>query len=198
VTASTTDYYNRNAGQFIGDTLDVDMGSLYQPFLSRLQDGAVILDAGCGSGRDALAFQTLGYRVIAFDASEPLAAHAAQVLGAPVAVRRFDEVEEVDCYAGIWACASLLHVPASQLPEIFSRLWRSLTAGGFFYCSFKYGNGEREVEGRHFTDANEQRIRDWTQGLEGLAKTEIWLTEDRRPGRDDRWVNVLLSKGVSK
>jgi SAM-dependent methyltransferase len=198
VSASTTDYYNRNAGQFIGDTLDVDMGALYQPFLSRLPAGAEILDAGCGSGRDALAFQALGYRVSAFDASEALAAHAAQILGIPVAVRRFDEVDEVDCYAGIWACASLLHVPVSQLPEFFSRLWRALRAGGVFYCSFKYGNSEREVEGRHFTDANEQRIRDWTQELEGLAKTEIWLTADRRPDRDDKWVNVLLSKGVSK
>ncbi len=196
MSASTTDYYNRNAAQFIGDTLDVDMGALYQPFLSRLQAGAAILDAGCGSGRDALAFQALGYRVSAFDASEQLAAHAVQVLGVQVAVRRFDEVDEVDCYAGIWACASLLHVPASQLPEIFFRLWRSLKAGGVFYCSFKYGIGEREVEGRHFTDANEQRIRDWTQGLEELAKTDIWLTEDRRPERVDRWVNVLLSKAV--
>jgi 2-polyprenyl-3-methyl-5-hydroxy-6-metoxy-1,4-benzoquinol methylase len=87
VSASTTDYYRRNAGQFIGDTLGVDMGSLYQPFLSRLQAGAEILDAGCGSGRDALAFQALGYRVTAFDASEPLAAHAAQVLGNLIAPR---------------------------------------------------------------------------------------------------------------
>jgi 2-polyprenyl-3-methyl-5-hydroxy-6-metoxy-1,4-benzoquinol methylase len=87
VSASTTDYYNHNAVQFIGATLEVDMGSLCQPFLSRLPAGAEILDAGCGSGRDALAFQALGYRVSAFDASEPLAALAAQVLGIPVAVK---------------------------------------------------------------------------------------------------------------
>src|SRR5690606_40278168 len=102
------------------------MQSLYAPFLAALPVNAHILDAGCGSGRDALAFQQLGYQISAFDASEPLAAHASQLLGVMVPVKRFADMDEIERYDGIWACASLLHVPENQLPDAFSRLWQAL------------------------------------------------------------------------
>lgn len=85
--SSTEAYYAQHAQQFINDTLHVDMQSLYAPFLAALPVNAHILDAGCGSGRDALAFQQLGYQISAFDASEPLAAHASQLLGVMVPVK---------------------------------------------------------------------------------------------------------------
>ena len=192
--SSTEAYYNRHARQFVDDTLDVDMGSLYAPFLAELPVNAHILDAGCGSGRDALAFQNLGHQISAFDASEQLAGHASQLLGVTVPVKRFDEVEEIERYDGIWACASLLHVPARQLPDVFARLWRALRSGGVLYCSFKQGQGERQQQGRHFTDADETRIAEWTQALPGLSRTTCWLTVDQRPGRDEQWLNVLLSR----
>ncbi len=160
--SSTEAYYNRHAQQFVDDTLHVDMRSLYVPFLAGLPVNARILDAGCGSGRDARAFQKQGYQVSAFDASEQLASRASQLLGFTVPVKRFDEVEEIERYDGIWACASLLHVPERQLPEAFARLWRALKPGGLLYCSFKWGQGERQHHGRHFTDADETRIGVWT------------------------------------
>ena len=196
--SSTDAYYERNAQQFIDDTLNVDMRTLYAPFLAELPASTHILDAGCGSGRDAHAFQKLGHQVSAFDASEKLAAHASQLLGVSVPVKRFVEVDEVERYEGIWACASLLHVPANQLPDAFARLWRALKPGGVLYCSFKLGNGERQHTDRHFTDANEQRIGEWTQTLPGLSRMNCWVTEDQRPGRAEQWLNVLLHKVASK
>lgn len=196
--SSTDAYYARNAQQFIADTLDVDMQALHAPFLAELPAGAHILDAGCGSGRDALAFQRLGHRVSAFDASAKMAAHASRLLGVAVPVRRFAEVDEVERYDGIWACASLLHVPESQLPDAFERLWRALKPGGVLYCSFKRGSGERLHNERHFTDADEQRLAAWTQQLPGLSRTHCWSSEDRRPGRAEQWLNALLYKAPSK
>lgn len=196
--SSTDAYYYSNAQQFIDGTLNVDMRPLYQPFLLELPANAHIVDAGCGSGRDAHAFQGLGHQVSAFDACAPFAAHASQLLGVTVPVRRFAEVAEVECYDGVWACASLLHVPTSQLPDAFERLWRAIKPGGVFYCSFKLGNDERQHHGRHFTDANEQRIGEWTQRLTGLSRTHCWTTEDQRPGRAEQWFNVLLHKATSK
>ncbi len=157
-----------------------------------------ILDAGCGSGRDAHAFQQMGHRVSAFDACEELVGHASHLLGFHVPVRRFAEVDEVERYDGIWACASLLHVPELHLPDAFERLWRALKSGGVLYCSFKLGQGEREHQGRHFTDADEARIGIWTRTLQGLSRSVFWLTQDQRPGRDEKWLNVLLHKPVSK
>ena len=66
------DYYNNNAEQFFEQTYQVDMHSLYQQFLEHVPQGGSILDLGCGSGRDALAFKELGYQVDATDYSTEL------------------------------------------------------------------------------------------------------------------------------
>lgn len=68
----TIDYYNHHAEEFTYSTLNVDMESLYQPFLALLPENAYVLDLGCGSGRDSLAFKNKGYRVTAIDYSEAL------------------------------------------------------------------------------------------------------------------------------
>lgn len=196
--SDTEAYYNRNALQFIEDTQDVDLQSLYAPFLAELPPKAHILDAGCGSGRDARAFKQMGYQVGAFDANEKLANHASQLLGIPVPVMRFEELDELACYDGIWACASLLHLREHQLPDAFERLWRALKPRGVLYCSFKVGQGERQDQGRHFTDADELRVDVWTSNLPNLTRSVTWTTEDRRPGRRERWLNVLLSKTANK
>ena len=97
------------------------MSPLYGAFLSKLPAGATILDAGCGSGRDARAFRDRGYRVTAFDASPALAALATAHCGFEVQVRSFADVREVDAYDGIWACASLVHVSLAQMPDKIGR-----------------------------------------------------------------------------
>ncbi len=196
--SSTEAYYNRHAQQFVDDTLHVDMRGLYSPFLAGMPLNSHILDAGCGSGRDALAFTKMGYQVSAFDASEQLAARASQLLGVSVPVKRFDEVDEIERYDGIWACASLLHVLECELRDTFERLWQALKPGGVLYCSFKLGQGERQHNGRHFTDADEQRISHWTKTLSSLSRTNCWITSDQRPGRDEQWLNALLHKADNK
>lgn len=191
-----TDYYEKHAEQFYADTVAVDMGPLYQHFLKHVPAGQRILDAGCGSGRDALAFQQLGYSVSAFDASSALASKANQFLKQPVEVLTFEQFAAPPSFAGIWACASLLHVPAADLPDTFSRLWAALLPGGVLYCSFKYGDAERDKDGRHFTDANEQRVQLWTRHLAGCVRQKSWVTEDQRPGRVEQWFNLLLFKAA--
>lgn len=114
---ATLDYYNTNAVLFCFDTVDVDMSALRAKFLARLPDVSLILDAGCGSGRDSRAFLAQGYRVSAFDASPELARLASELTGQLVATRTFAQVDEVACYDGIWACASLLHLPETDIPN---------------------------------------------------------------------------------
>lgn len=191
------DYYEQHAEQFYQDTVGVDMAPLYARFLAHVPADKAILDAGCGSGRDALAFKRLGYPVHAFDASEALAHKASELLGQPVARQSFEQFDEVARYGGIWACASLLHLPEKKLPDAFERLWNALLPGGVLYCSFKYGDGERVKDGRHFTDANEARLQQWTQHLQDCEQ-QSWITEDQRPGREERWLNFLLFKAAVK
>jgi SAM-dependent methyltransferase len=188
------DYYQQNAQRFFDETVDVDMSAVYQPFLAHLKPGARILDAGCGSGRDTKAFSKLGYAVDAFDASAELAERAERLIGRPVEVMRFQELTAVEQYDGIWCCASLLHVPEKELPEVMALLAKALKPGGVWYVSFKYGTGERVKDGRRFTDMNEDRLRGIVSTLQGILVKDIWTTGDRRPDRDDVWVNGLVVK----
>ena len=187
-------YYAQNARSFFDNTVDVDMASLHEAFLSKLAPDASILDAGCGSGRDAKAFVQRGYDVTAFDASAPLARLASEHCGLDVAVRTFSEVSEISAYDGVWSCASLLHVPVVDLADALGKLWRSLRPGGCFYLSFKLGDGERVHDGRHFTDANVETLRAWLAPLPKLSSVQTWITEDRRPERSEKWINALAMR----
>lgn len=190
-------YYDHNAVAFIESTRLVDMQPLYQRFLPLLPKQAHILDAGCGSGRDAKQFIEQGYKVTAFDASSEIAALAEKELGQPVSVQRLQEIQYQNQFDGIWACASLLHVPGKELANVFQRLVRALKSNGMIYCSFKYGQSEYEKQSRRFTDMDEVGLRVLVDEVEGLAITELWVTVDRRPGREqEQWLNGILLGGM--
>src|SRR4029079_479759 len=104
-------FYRANAQSFFERTAYLEGGEMYAPFLARLPVGAQILDAGCGSGRDTKAFAERGYAVTAFDATPEMAELARAFSGQPERVLRFQEMNYQEEFGGIWACASLLHVP---------------------------------------------------------------------------------------
>ncbi|MGL1835129.1 DUF3427 domain-containing protein [Rhodocyclaceae bacterium SMB388] len=190
----TLAYYDRHAARFVEETIGVDISELHARFLRHVPAGGLILDAGCGSGRDSRAFVARGYRIVAFDASAEIAQRASEVLGQGVAVRSFADVSELCSYDGIWACASLLHLPADDLPHAFERLWRALKPGGALYVSFKHGDDERTDDERHFTDATESRLRAWIAGLDDIESSECWVTPDQRPERSESWLNAILRR----
>ena len=192
--SDSSSYYAQNAQQFFMNTVHVDMSELYKGFLAAIPAGGLILDAGCGSGRDTKEFISRGYRVVAFDASPELAALASEYAEQPIAVRNFAEVTEQSVYDGIWACASLLHAPESELPATIARLWSALKHDGVLYLSFKEGNGERIHNGRRFTDATESRLREWLSALPDLETITCWTTADQRPDRTESWLNALVQR----
>lgn len=81
---ATLTYYNQNAKAFSDSTLNVDMSALYAEFLPHVAQHGSILDAGCGSARDAAFFKTQGFTVSAFDASPELAELASSYLQQPL------------------------------------------------------------------------------------------------------------------
>ena len=190
----TARYYRQFADEFFDSTVGVDMSPIRERFAALLVAGARVLDAGCGSGRDAKAFAQDGFRVSAFDASPELASRASTHCGFAVEVRSFRDVDEVNAYDGIWCCASLLHVAPEEMPGVVSRLWAALAPGGVLYASFKRGTGTRLHGGRHFTDADESQVAEWLAALPELAQSDIWVTEDQRPDRMEKWTNVLATK----
>lgn len=194
-----TGFYDVNAETFISTTRDVDMSDMQQRFLAALPvvDGkpARILDAGSGSGRDALSFRMLGYEVEAFDVSPAMVAATREHAGVEAQQMRFEDFAWDHQFEGIWACASLLHVAEANLPTVIDRLVDHLTQGGVLYLSFKLGTGERIKDGRRFTDMTEASIATLLDECPGLSAPDIWQSKDCRPDRAaELWVNAVVNK----
>ncbi|MEN8146490.1 MAG: class I SAM-dependent methyltransferase [Campylobacterota bacterium] len=195
---STLKYYADNAREFFDNTCSKEMTEVYQKFLPLLPPHGHILDAGCGSGRDSRYFLSKQYNVNAFDASQEMAALAATYIGQEVKCLTFNAVEEIKVYDGVWAAASLLHLPYSELSGVFSHLAKALKDEGVFYASFKYGNQEYNKEGRHFTPLNEEKTKALFTEIDSLELLEVWLSDDvRQERKGEKWLNLLAKKVVN-
>lgn len=191
------DYYNQNAQTFIDSSINADVRELYDNFLPLIPQGGNILDAGCGSGRDAKAFSAQGYQVDAFDASEEMVRFARANTGLDIRLDTFMSYESETPFDGIWACASLLHVPSADLTETIKKLFTHLKEGGHLYFSMKQGTGERVHNGRTFTDFAIENIADLLSDLDKIVMRKFWISEDVRPNRNEKWLNVILAKSDS-
>ena len=136
----TLRFYAENAFEYATANSSVTNPQL-EVFLSRLPPGGRVLELGTGGGRHAKTMLDRGFDVTATDGSAQLAAEAEKLLRRPVKVMLFDELDAEAAYDGIWASASLLHVPAEQLGDVLRRIHRALVPGGYFVASYKAGNG---------------------------------------------------------
>ena len=172
-------------------TFTADVSELRNRFTSLLPEGASVLDLGCGSGRDSLAFHDMGYRVTSIDGSEGMCRVARENTGLDVRYLMFGDLDYIDEFDGVWACSTLLHVPSDDLPSILSLIHRSLHRDGIFYMSFKDGDFEGEREGRYYTDMSPEDI-PALAGDNGFEVIDVW--NSREPDRDILWTNALLRR----
>ena len=191
----TLKYYNENAQSFASGTVSVKFTEVQDKFLEKLNPDAYILDFGCGAGRDTKYFLSRGYQMDAVDGSEQLCRIASEYTGIKVRQMLFQELDEKEKYDGIWACASILHLPKKQLREVLKNMYAALKSKGWIYNSFKYGEFEGERNGRYFTDFTTDTFKDFIHDMHGLKIEEHWITGDVRPGRgEEKWLNLLLQK----
>lgn len=192
---STLSYYRTNALTFTQATVSVDFTTTQERFLKYLKPGANVLDFGCGSGRDTKCFADRGYKVAATDGCAELVALASEYSGLPVKQLLFSDLAEVGGYDGIWACASILHLPKLELIDVLQKISVALKQDGYLYTSFKYGDFEGDRHGRYFTDMTENSFGELLKQVPSLMVVEEWVSGDVREGRgDERWLNLILKK----
>ncbi len=204
----TISYYDKNAEEFCRATKDADMSFCRDKFLHLLaQENHIgikqgnksnihILDAGCGSGRDAKAFLDAGYQVTALDASKRICEEASKVLKQEVLCIEFGKLQFWQEFDGIWACASLLHVSYTEMDEVLNRFWDALKDEGILYASFKHGKGMRIDKDRVFYDYEENALKNLMINHCFLVE-DIFVTQDVRKNRkNEQWINVLAKKGT--
>lgn len=191
----TLDYYNSNADKFIAGTVSVDFKQVQDRFLGCLPDHAMILDFGCGSGRDTKCFLEKGYRVDAVDGSAELCRAAAEYTDIDVKQMLFRELDEEDKYDGIWACSSILHLAKTELLDVISKMIKALKSHGVIYASFKYGDFEGMRNERYFTDFTLESFRNYIKDIRNLDIEDSWISRDVRPDRDEeKWLNLILRR----
>lgn len=194
-TKETLEYYNRNAINFVHGTVDVDFREMQDEFLSRVKPAGIILDLGCGSGRDSKYFLNQGYEVVAVDGSEEICKIASEYTGLCVIHSTFQHYRPDKKFDGIWACASLLHLSFDEVVEVMNRLSLCLNKGGCFYVSFKYGEFSDMRHGRYFTDMTKETFAQLLANVEGLKIELQKITSDVRADRvDEKWLNVYMEK----
>lgn len=189
---STIKFYNDNAKEYIELTREVDMSHLYRMFENSIPVGGKILDVGCGSGRDTKHFVDEGYIVTAIDGSEELCKAASEYSGVNVIEMDIENLDLPGNYDGIWACASLLHVEKRNMKSVISKLFSLLNNKGILYASWKYGDGEREEGGKHYSDYTEEQIGELISS-DRIKSFKIWTSKDQTRV-DTTWVNLLVYK----
>ncbi|MFK4825734.1 methyltransferase domain-containing protein [Paenochrobactrum sp. BZR 588] len=137
---NTLNFYNANAAAYAAD------GQSPNPklsiFFDKCKKGGHVLEMGTGSGVDARAIIDAGFQLDATDGSCELAVIASRFIGQPVRQMMFNELDAIETYDGIYACAALTHAPRNQLGVIIQKIHKALKNGGVVWASFKTGGAE--------------------------------------------------------
>ena len=190
------EYYDKNARDYYEATVNADMSDACDRFLSYVKQGGRILDAGCGSGRDSLYFIQRGFDLVSIDGSQEMVEFSSRLTGQKTLQMKFEEIDFRNEFDGVWACASLLHVPKSEIQNVLRKLVISLKTDGILYLSFKYGNHEILRDQRLFNSYDKDGLLELLQSAPELELISIWETKDVRPGRgDESWINCVSRKG---
>lgn len=137
--------YDRGAAEYWTWTKDQDLTADYDWFLSFMSGRGPfdLLDLGCGPGRDLFQLRQRGHRAVGLDGSHAMVKMARRYTGCPVLHQNFLSLRlRASRFDGVFASASLFHVPAQVLPEVLSRINTALRAEGILYSLNPRGRGQ--------------------------------------------------------
>lgn len=190
----TIDYYNTHADWYYWTTVAVDVDKMRIKFASYLPPEASIIDMGCGSGRDVMAFSNMGHRAIGLDASEKMVELARERLEIQAITADMSSWTAGEPYDGIWCCASLIHLNEKEKERFFRNLQYNLKKGGIIYLSVKEGiETGFDKEGRYNSNCTEEELRNYLEDA-GCWILETISTNDALGRTGTRWINVFAKK----
>ena len=178
-------YYSEFGEEYIQSTLHANMEEAYALFEPFLKENATLLDVGFGSARDMLHFREKGYEVYGIDVESLFVSHALE-LGLNAEIGNALDYKTDKRFDGIWACASLLHLPKKDLGKAIDNLLSLLRENGVLFISMKEGDFEGvDEKGRPMLLVKEDAFRDYH-----VLLTKRTLEQPR----GITWLNLVLSK----
>ena len=195
LSARTLAHYDRSAEDFRAGTRDHDVSQNIAALLRHIEGEPpfTILDLGCGPGRDLRAFAGLGHTAIGLEGAARFAAMAREATGCTVWQQDFLALDlPAGRFDGIFANASLFHVPSQALPRVLAELYAALVPGGVLFSSNPRGqNQEGWRRGRY---AAFHDLETWRRYLTGAGFLELehyyrpaGLPRDQQPWLASVW-----------
>jgi len=195
ITSRTLAYYEQRAEEFRAGTRDHDVSQNTAALLRHIQGQPpfTILDFGCGPGRDLMTFAALGHTAIGLDGAAAFVAMARADTGCEVWQQKFTALDlPSERFDGIFANASLFHVPSHDLPRVLSQLHIALKPAGVLFSSNPHGENQEGWNGDRYGAYHD--LSAWRRYLSKAGFTEVehyyrptGLPRERQPWLASVW-----------
>ena len=197
ITSQTIGHYDASAQSFWFGTKDHDVGQNMDALLRHIQGEApyTILDFGCGPGRDILAFRDLGHVPIGLDGAAEFVAMAKARTGCDIWQQDFLELDlPAEKFDGIFANASLFHVPLQELPRVLSALRAALKSDGVLFSSNPRGPDSEGWNGQRY--GSYLTLETWQQACTaaGFIELEHYYRPAGKPRQEQPWLASVWRK----
>jgi len=197
----TLAHYQQRAEAFRAGTRDHDVSQNIDALLRHMQGSPpsssplAILDFGCGPGRDLQTFTRMGHRAIGLDGTAAFVDMARSASGCEVLHQDFLQLALPDAYFdGVFANASLFHVPSSDLPRVLRQLHATLKSGGVLFSSNPRGNNQEGWNNGRYGVYHD--LDGWRHYLSdaGFVELEHYYRPDGLPREQQPWLASVWRK----
>ncbi|MDH4082327.1 MAG: methyltransferase domain-containing protein [Nitrospira sp.] len=199
--AQTLQTYERDADVFLKHwgRKQYKRPPLLAEWVKVLPTRAALLDLGCGAGQDARYLTRVGHRVIGLDRAMSLLLFAhGRIPSVPLVLADIRALPiRADSLDGVWAAASLIHVPKRNVTGVLAELLHLVKPAGLFAATFTYGNNSRIkrtgwMPGRYFARWRKDEL---ARALQRAGWTVLSLRVVSNQERKGRWINVIAKRG---
>lgn len=197
ISETTLDHYNRNADDFWAGTRDHDVSQNISALIRHLSGESPfsILDFGCGPGRDLITFSQLGHKATGLEGSHALAALARKHSGCDVWEQDFLALDLPHArFDGVFANASLFHVPSVELPSVLKALHGTLKEDGVLFSSNPRGNNQEGWNRSRYGAYHD--LESWQGYLDeaGFSELEHYYRPEGLPLEQQPWLASVWRK----
>jgi SAM-dependent methyltransferase len=166
--------YNQHAEGFWRGTRDHDVGQNIAALLQAIEGRPpfTVLDFGCGPGRDLKSIAALGHVAVGLEGAAEFAAMARAHSGCEVWQQDFLALDLPERhFDGVFANASLFHVPAQELPRVLKELCATLKPGGVLFASNPHGDNQEGWNGERYGAYHD--LETWRRYVSGAGFVEL-------------------------